>query len=149
MKTDAMASPKKKVSRGRLKTRLWDLMSLYIRLKESDELGYVSCVTCGKTSYFRDGMQAGHWVPKKKGNAIYFLEDNIHTQCVRCNHFESGNLRAYDDFMLRNYGQKRMDEILALAGTVYKLTIPHMLDLEAEVKSKLHDELAKRPGVTL
>lgn len=79
-------------------------------------------------------MQAGHFVPKKKGNAVYYVEENIHPQCYQCNINLGGYGAMYNKFMLETYGQEKIDELLALAGTKLKLTEQDLLDLETEYK---------------
>ncbi len=126
---------KKKVSRTTQKKRLWDIVSRYIRLKYSDDNGYCSCVTCGATKHYKQ-MQAGHFVPKKKGNAIYFIEENIHPQCYQCNINLGGYGAMYNKFMLDTYGQDKIDELLNLAGTTVKLDLDQ---LEAEYTELLEN----------
>jgi hypothetical protein len=40
-----------------LKTKLDDIFSLYIRLREATDEGYVQCFTCGKVNIYKVGMQ--------------------------------------------------------------------------------------------
>lgn len=134
-------SKKKKKPKGKvlkaLKTKLWTLTSEYIRRKYADEHGYVSCVTCGKTSLWNDGIQAGHYVPKAKGLSIYFVEENIHPQCVSCNVFNNGNYRPYTLFMIDTYGREKIDELEELSKTQIKISIPEYEEMIIEMKEKL------------
>jgi len=109
------------------KKKLWNLVSRYIRLKYSDDNGYCSCVTCGQTKHYKQ-MQAGHFIPKKKGNAIYFIEENIHPQCYQCNINLGGYGAMYTRFMLETYGQEKIDELLDLAGTTVKLDLDQLTE---------------------
>ena len=121
-----------------VKKRLWTLVSKYIRLKYSDYAGYCSCVTCGATKPYKE-MQAGHFIPKKKGNAVYFVEENIHPQCYQCNINLGGYGAMYNRFMLETYGQEKIDELLALAQTKLKFTVNDLLDMEKEYKQRLKE----------
>ena len=118
------------------KRRAWKAMSLYIRLKYADSSGYVSCVTCGATHDYRD-MHAGHFVPKKRGNAIYFVEENCHPQCVTCNTYNGGNLIEYTRFIQDTYGPEKVDKLLELARTKVRFRLADYLEIEAEYKQKL------------
>ena len=69
---------KKKLST--VKKRVWTLISRYIRLKNADHNGYVSCVTCGSTKHYKE-LQAGHFIPQAQGNAVKFDLRNIAPQC--------------------------------------------------------------------
>lgn len=119
-----------------VKKRLWKVVSRYIRTKYADHRGMITCVTCGTVKPFAE-MQAGHFIPKKRGNSIYFVEENIHPQCVRCNNYESGNLVEYTRYMIDMYGIEKVDELRALSNTTVKFTVTDLLDMEADFKEKL------------
>ena len=84
-------------------------------------------------------MQAGHFVPKKKGNAVYFVEENIHPQCYQCNINLGGYGAMYNKFMLDTYGQEKIDELLDLAQTTVKFTVNDLLDMEDYFKERLQE----------
>lgn len=62
----------------------------------------VRCYTCGKISYYKDGMQCGHFI-SRGNNTLRFSEDNCRVQCVGCNIFKNGN---YIEFTLRLINEK-------------------------------------------
>jgi hypothetical protein len=93
-------------------------------------------VTCGKTKHFKE-MQAGHFIPKKKGNAVYFVEENIHPQCYQCNINLGGYGAMYNKYMLEMYGQEKIDELLNLAKTKLKFTVDDLIDIENDYKERL------------
>jgi len=105
-----------------LKRKLWETFSLYIRLRDSDEKGYCRCISYGAVKPYKE-MDAGHFIPKNKGLAIYFEEDNIHAQCRGCNSFLHGNLYDYGKALEHKIGQKRIDELKALSKTTKKFTL--------------------------
>lgn len=86
-----------------LDSRLWDVFSLYTRLRFSDDRGAVSCVTCGKEFYFRK-IQAGHY-RSRKCKYVKFSEFNVHPQCAGCNKYLKGNPIKYRKFLLKTYGE--------------------------------------------
>lgn len=104
-----------------LKTKLWKIISEYIRRKYSDELGMVSCVTCGTRKHWKE-LQAGHFIPSAQGNSTRWIEENIHPQCMRCNCNLGGNGEEYYPFMIKTYGQAKVDELRALSRKIVKLT---------------------------
>ena len=134
---------KKKKSKSKtlkaLKTKLWKLTSEYIRRKYADENGYVSCVTCGTTRLWNDGIQAGHFIPKVQGLSVYFEEENIHPQCMPCNVFKDGNYRAYTLFMIDTYGREKIDELEDLAKTELKISVVEYQEMIIEMKEKLSE----------
>ena len=137
-----MATKKKnkKKSKSSLKKTAWDLLSKIIRLKYSDENGYCSCVTCGVTKKWTE-MQAGHFVPKAQGNAVYFLEENIHVQCVSCNIFLGGNLTNYTLFMIDTYGRDEVERLQETKNTKIKFSDSDYNEMIADFKERLIDLL--------
>ena len=60
-------------------------------------------------------MDAGHFVSKARGSSIYFVEENIHPQCQRCNRFLEGNKLLYTLYMIDMYGREKVEELEQLA----------------------------------
>lgn len=82
----------------KLHKKAWGVFSKWIRKRDNN-----ICFTCGK-----EANQAGHYI---HGDAVDFVEENIHAQCVRCNMYLSGNLGIYGEKLVRSIGQDRIDEI--------------------------------------
>ena len=63
------AKPKKKKTKtiGKLTDEAATLLQRLVRLKAADDNGYVSCVTCGVTKRFDDGMQGGQVGERTEG----------------------------------------------------------------------------------
>lgn len=122
----------KKVSLSAAKKKAWAVVSRWVRLKDSKD-GYCTCVTCGWTGEV-SSMQAGHWIPKAQGSAIYFEITNIHPQCYRCNINLGGNGPEYYSYMLQTYGQEELDRLKALAKTSVKFTVKDYQEIEAKYK---------------
>jgi len=131
---------KKKVSKSKLKIKAWDLLSKIIRLKYSDDNGYCSCVTCGITKHWSE-LQAGHFIPKAAGNSVYFLEENIHPQCVSCNIFKAGNLTEYTLFMIDLYGRDEVERLKQVRDEKIKITLQDYEDMIIDYTKRLKDLL--------
>jgi len=121
-----------KIKRKTIKKRLWSLVSKYIRTKAAVN-DYVTCITCGTTKPIKE-MQAGHWIPQAKGDALRYEEENIHPQCYRCNVNLSGNAGQYYQYMINFYGKDKMDDMVIRSNQVSKLTTGDLLALEADYK---------------
>jgi len=110
-----------------LKQKASDAMSKYTRLRDAIEYNsqfpeditgtqyenlLVACCTCGDIKKWTR-MDAGHFIPRgsRGESGVYFDERNIHAQCKSCNNFLQGNTLAYNDFMLKKYGQKVVNEL--------------------------------------
>ncbi len=131
---------KKKKSKNVLKKTAWDLLSKIIRIKHSDENGYCACVTCGTTKHWSE-LQAGHFIPKAQGNSVYFLEENIHPQCVYCNMFQGGNLTNYTLYMIDTYGRDEVERLQKVKNEKIKITENDYEQMIVEFKSRLKDLL--------
>ena len=121
----------------RLKLKAWNLFSQWIRLRDADKDGYVSCVTCGKRSHWKgEGMQAGHFIA---GRTLSLLFDprNCHTQCYGCNVGQNGSYVEYFLYMEKRYGREVIDELRQLKGETRKYGIGDYQDLIDELTKKL------------
>jgi len=101
---------RKSKNNSKYKTRLWKLVSEYVRLKDADANGYVRCISCGKLKYWKD-IDAGHYIPKSRGNCAYWEPKNINPQCTSCNRFMHGNLNSYALALIEKYGSDILKEL--------------------------------------
>jgi len=129
------------------KTTAWKWFSLYIRLRDSFEGGYVKCCTCSSVKHFKDDMSAGHYFTKGAYKRLEFDERNVHGQCnYACNRQKSGNLGVYTGYMIERYGADIFDR-LKLAN----VTNPRGYDyakIADEYRGKVK-ELCKQKGIEL
>lgn len=126
--------PKKKAAQGKtvkkakkksvktLKTKLWRMFSKYIRLRDSDEDGYVECFTGGGKMWWRDS-QAGHF-QSRRFSSTFIHEKNVHAQSPEHNLFLAGNQYVYGKRLDEVYGQGTADELVQLSRQTFKITIP-------------------------
>lgn len=129
---------KKKIKLTPLKKKLWKLTSEYVRRRDADENGYVSCVTCGTTKHWKE-MQAGHFIPQAQGNAVKWDLRNIAPQDYRCNINLGGNGAEYYPYMIERYGQEVVDELRRLSHTTVKFTVSDLQEKIVEMTAMLAD----------
>lgn len=73
-----------------LKKHTFDILSLYVRLRDSNEKGMCKCITCDKVGYFyNDCIQDGHFIGRQHLSTA-FLAKNNNAQCEGCNKFGAG-----------------------------------------------------------
>lgn len=102
------------------KSGVWKLASEYNRRKDCDDDGYGVCCSCGKQIHWKEG-DAGHFIPKARGKAVYFIPTNIHLQCAGCNRFDVERSKiGYTLYMIRRYGLEHVEELQQLARTVHR-----------------------------
>jgi hypothetical protein len=129
----------KKKSTTQLVEQAAELLQLKVRLKYSDDNGYVSCVTCGVTRHYKDRMQGGHYIPRKSlGTKL--LEENVHPQCNQCNGFKRGNMTAYAAFMALTYGGEFLQELERLKRESKKYYVNEVRDIIQELKGEIKQQ---------
>ena len=118
--------------------------SKYIRLRDALKTtgtkDTVICYTCKKPypAFGVGCVQAGHFVPGR-GNSILFDERGVHAQCYNCNVNLKGNWPEYMRYMIEDYGQEVVDELLHLKKQVRKYTPSDLEELRDLYKQKLKD----------
>lgn len=93
----------------KLETKLWDIFSVYIRLRDSDRQGVGKCFTCGKVLHWAKG-DCGHGIPRQH-KATKFNEMNNHLQCKPCNGFQGGKREVYKERMNKIYGSQTWEKM--------------------------------------
>jgi len=58
-------------------------------------------------------MDAGHFKGRGigGGSGVYYDERNIHLQCKPCNGFRGGAPQEYEQFIIKKYGEKVLEEL--------------------------------------
>lgn len=116
------------------------LLQKYVRLKDySDNGGYCTCVTCGKTGHWKE-MDGGHWISrvwtKHKIN-----ENNLHVQCKGCNRFSSRIAEQYTMYMIDTYGEDVVRDMIATKRDVTKYDRQDLMDMQKDLKAKIKELL--------
>lgn len=116
-----------------LKTEAWLNLSRYVRNKEK------KCCTCGGPN-----DHAGHFQFNSErnqqlgGNELWYEERNIHSQCVVCNNYKSGNLVPYTIFMEKTYGIGIVQELYQLWRKPKKWTRAEIQEVIDRYKPLVH-----------
>jgi hypothetical protein len=106
----------------KLEDRLWDIFSIYIRLRDSDKQGICKCFTCGALKHWTKG-DAGHGIPRQH-KATKFNEINNNFQCKGCNGFEGGMREEYKKAMDKKYGTGTWDKMLVASKQTIHFSVP-------------------------
>jgi hypothetical protein len=131
------------------RTNALNTLQKLVRLKAADDQGFCSCVTCGVTRQWNEGMQGGHFIAKGKGgtNEWALIEENVHPQCAACNGFRMryGNAEAsYTLYMVDMYGREQVD-LMIDRNRVTKYSKQDLIDMTTEWKQQINYHL-KRIG---
>jgi hypothetical protein len=103
-----------------LKTKLDNIFSLYIRLREATDEGLVQCFTCGNVNNYKVGMQNGHFM-SRKFMATRYDEQNCQVQCVGCNMFKFGEQFKFSLALDYKYGKGTAEELLHKSRQINKM----------------------------
>jgi hypothetical protein len=134
-------SPLRKKSRGTFKHRAWEVFSKYIRQRNADESGMVSCISCGTVKHWKE-IDAGHYIAKSLSLALRFDERNVHPQCVACNKWRHGNPSQYALALIRRYGENILEELDRdrRSGEGFKIYESGYRELFEKYKAKINED---------
>lgn len=119
---------KKKKRKGKTPKQIaWQWMSRAVRIKGVIETCerikslsvkdcIAECYTCGalvNITKGKHGGQAGHYRSRGSGGSsgIYFDERAVKVQCCICNAFRQGRPDEFREHLIRDYGEKVVDEL--------------------------------------
>lgn len=120
----------KKYSVAQLKSKAQSIFNKWIRERDKE----LPCISCGTGK----PEQAGHFYSAGHYNHMRFLENNTHGQCIRCNHFLSGNLIGYRKGLEKRIGKERVLELdeLAIYRGVRKIDRFALVEIIEKYKQK-------------
>ncbi len=76
--------------------------------------------------------------------ATKYHEKNVHSQCVSCNHFNSGEQFKYSIRLDDVYGEGTAKELLEMSKTMVKKTDAEIKELQKLYLKKSKEEAKKR-----
>lgn len=124
-------SPKKRRVKGgttrALVNKLDRIYSKFIRMRDADNEGYVSCVTCGKRFHWTE-VHCGHWV-KRQFMAVRWDERNTAAQCVSDNLYHGGKQDEFGKAIIDRYGLDAFNELLSKKHETKKWTRAELQEL--------------------
>jgi 5-methylcytosine-specific restriction endonuclease McrA len=118
---------KKLPSFSSLEAKLDRVFSVYIRTRDADEGGTVSCCTCGKLMHWKDS-QCGHWI-KRQHRATRWHPMNAAAQCPGCNLYKSGAMDDFAGYILQKHGPEIIEGLLRAKRTSVKHTRADLLEM--------------------
>jgi len=86
--------------------KLDKIFSEYIRLKNADENGVCTCISCGKKAHWKN-MDCGHYI-KRQFKSVRFNENNCWPQDRHCNYFLQGNDANYRKNLVKKIGEQKV-----------------------------------------
>ncbi len=123
-----------------------EIFSLYIRLRDANNEGFVQCITCRKYRHWSE-VDNGHYI-KRQYQSTRFNEINCNSQCKYCNNWLQGADVAYRDGIIRKYGLEELTLLEAKPKHKKKPRNYEMLALRDIYVSKIIKLLEEKPLMT-
>lgn len=128
--------PKRKLSTA--KKTAWSWFSQWIRLSRADQNGYVQCYTCDAIEHYKD-MDAGHWLPRTRGNSVFFDENNVRPQCKTCNQGRAGMTHIFTQNMIAEFGPEIVEEMEQKASQIVKYSLSDYDRIAKEYRERVKE----------
>jgi len=127
----------RKITRKGLIKRLDTVFSEYIRKKNADSKGYVTCITSGRKFHYSE-VDAGHFISRKEMSTRWH-EDNVHPQSRFHNRYQNGKQYEYG-LALNKKKRGLAQKLYKLSKETVKYSINDLQDLLDKYKKLLHIE---------
>lgn len=118
--------------------------SRFIRLRDADENGYVTCIACGRVKHWTK-VDCGHFI-KRQFKSTRYNEKNCNAQCKYCNGPLQGNDIEYAKGLVKKWGPGIVEKLEVLKHR----TIPmgrFELKVIAEYYRGKFNKLKKEKGI--
>lgn len=118
-----------------------DLMTLqdYIKIAQSIFNSYINlrdkgkdCISCFKP--IKGRVNASHYYNANNHWNVRFNEDNVHSSCITCNQYLSGNLIEYRKGLINRIGIERLEKLDQIANETRKFTIDEVKEIAEKYK---------------
>ena len=130
---------RKQPSIAKLVDKAAESLQLLVRLKAADDNGYVTCVVCGVTRHYKDGMQGGHFISRAKV-ATKLMVENIHPECRGCNMPGGGHEAGWATYMLETYGADFIDEMHRISRETKKYTRDEVEEIRKDFLEQIKEQ---------
>tara|TARA_R100001440_G_scaffold6638_2_gene13521 strand:+ start:4997 stop:5401 length:405 start_codon:yes stop_codon:yes gene_type:complete len=127
----------RKITRKGLIKRLDTVFSEYIRKKNADSRGYVTCITSGRKYHYSE-VDAGHFISRKEMSTRWH-EDNVHPQSRYDNRYRYGKQYEYG-LALDNKKKGLAKRLYKLSKQTVKYSVNDLQELLDKYKKLLHNE---------
>lgn len=104
------------------------VFSIFIRQRDSDSQGYITCVSCKKKVRWEESNNC-HFADRQH-KSTRWDEINCNAGCVKCNAFDKGfHIHEYGKFLDKKYGKGTADDLIFKSRLVAKFTKSDLIEL--------------------
>lgn len=124
----------------KLKKKADTIFSKYVRYRDGEVKNgewQTTCITCGVTKPIKD-MQAGHFV-SRSCNLLRYNDLNVHSQCIKCNMFHSGEQYEYARQIDLRYGDGTAESLHNQRRQTHKLTVTELEQIIADAQEYIKE----------
>ena len=129
---------------SKLKKELDKWFSLYIRLRDADDLGFVKCFTSGRYYHYKN-LHAGHFI-SRTAHSTRWDDINVQPQSVADNLFGQGEQYKFGKELDLKYGEGTAESLQQKARQIQKFSRVDYEDKISYYKS-LVEKLKKEKGI--
>lgn len=143
-KTEQALKNLEKIKKEKKKKQKEDLLTLqdYLKLAQATFNKYINlrdkgknCISCFKP--IKGRVNASHYYNANNHYSLRFDEDNVHSSCITCNQFLSGNLIQYRKGLIERIGEVNLKRLDELSNVTRKFTKEELKELIREYKEKI------------
>ena len=129
---------------SKLKKELDKWFSLFIRLRDADDLGFVKCFTSGRFYHYKN-IHAGHFMSRKHLSTRW-CSTNVQPQSIGDNLFGQGEQYKFSVALDSKYGEGTAKELELTARTIMKVS---RIDYEEKIGyyKELVEKLKREKGI--
>jgi len=122
----AKGKDSQRIARKKAKAKADKYFSEWIRLRDADAHGMVTCITNPKIrKHWRD-VDCGHWISRAKESTRY-VERNANAQSKKYNRFQGGDFLEHGLAIERKFSPGTREELQRKDGQVCKRTVNDFL----------------------
>jgi len=135
---------KKEKTLSKLIAELDTVFALYVKLRDCDSSGIVTCFVTGERLWYLD-CDAAHFVPRAQ-MSTRFMEMNVHATSRETNRYDPDHINKYAEKMALKYGHMAVDQLEKDAKSLQKFTRSDLNDMIEEYTFRVK-ELKKLKGL--
>ena len=136
--------PAKKEGKTKAKAAADKWFSKFIRLRDADEFGVITCITSGRRMHW-SLCDCGHWISRAK-MAVRYDERNANAQSKQANRFQGGHFLEHGMAIDRKHGAGTREALELKAMRPCKMTEADLLFIAETYKARVKNIEEQSPG---
>lgn len=127
--------PSKTTDRQKLVLKVDIAFSEFIKLRDADNQGMITCITCGDRQHYSHA-QCGHYMKRGNASTRYDLKNSA-GQCSTCNCALDGMQEEHGKAIDRLYGEGTADRLEKQSRQVVHFSEPELQGMLEELRKEI------------